>query len=59
MIDNLKLYDIQEVAKILKVSDRQIWRYIESKKLKVIRLSPKTIRIADNDLKDFISKHKK
>ena len=59
MIDTLKLFTIEETAKILKVSGRQVWRYIESKKLKVIKLSPKTIRIFEKDLEDFVKKHKK
>jgi len=59
MIENLKLLTVPEVAKILKCSERTVWRYIDSKKLKVIRISYKIIRVAENDLKDFISKHKK
>lgn len=59
MVENLKLFTIPEVAKILKVSERQVFRYIDSKKLKVVRISYKIIRVSDNDLKDFIKRHKK
>jgi excisionase family DNA binding protein len=58
-MENLKLFTIEEAAKICRVSTRQIFRYIESKKLKVVRLSAQVIRVSENDLKDFISKHKK
>lgn len=52
------LYTIKEVAKILKVSERQVWRYIEAKKLKSVKLSPKTIRVAETDLQGFIKDNK-
>lgn len=58
MVENLKLFNISEVSKILKVSERQIFRYIDSGKLKVIRISYKIIRVAEKDLKDFIKMHK-
>lgn len=54
MIDNLKLFTVPEVAKILKVSERQCWRYIKSGKLKAIKLSPGTLRVAEKDVKSFL-----
>ena len=58
MVENLKLFTVDEASKILKVSTRQVWRYVDSGKLKVIRISYKIIRVAEKDLKDFIKKHK-
>ncbi len=52
------IYTVKEVAEILKVSERQVWRYIESGKLKKISLSPKTIRVSEKDLQDFIKENK-
>ncbi len=57
MID--KLFNVEETAKILRVSPRQVWRYIESGKLKVIRLSPRILRFTEKNIEDFIKKHKK
>jgi len=54
MIENLKLYTVEETAKILKVSVRQVWRYVESGKLKVITLSPKTLRFSEENIKEFL-----
>jgi excisionase family DNA binding protein len=54
MIENLKLFTVEETAKILKVSVRQVWRYVKSEKLKVITLSPKTLRFSEKDIKEFL-----
>ena len=54
MIENLKLFTVEETAKILKVSVRQVWRYVESGKLKVITLSPKTLRFSEENIKEFL-----
>lgn len=57
MIENL--FNVPEVAKILKISERQVWRYIKAKDLKAIKLSPGTLRVSERDLETFIKKHKK
>ena len=54
MIENLKLFTVEETAKILKVSVRQVWRYVKSEKLKVITLSPKTLRFSEKDIKELL-----
>jgi len=56
MENEIKLFTAAETAKLLKVSERQIWRYVKSGKLKVIRVSPKTLRFADIDIQKFLDK---
>lgn len=55
----MKLLTIKEVADILKLSKRTIYRFIESKKLKVIKITKgHVVRITEKDLNQFIKKHK-
>jgi len=55
----MKLLTIQEVAKRLKISQRTIYRYIESKKLKAISISKgHIVRIVEKDLTQFLKRHK-
>ena len=46
----------EEVAKILKVSKRTVYRWIESGDLKVARIGRKTYRVFESDLKKFVNK---
>lgn len=55
MID--KLLNVKDVAKILNVSTRQVWRYVKAGKLKTIALSPKTVRFTEKQIEEFL-KHK-
>jgi len=56
----MKLLTIQEIAKRLKISERTIYRYIESGKLKAIKISKgHIIRIVEKDLNQFLKKHRK
>ena len=48
---------IQEVAKLLKVSNRTVYRWIESGDLKVARIGRKTYRVFESDLRKFIRKY--
>jgi len=48
---------IQEVAKLLKVSNRTVYRWIDSGDLKVARIGRKTYRVFESDLKRFIRKY--
>ena len=57
MVD--KLFNAKEVAELLKVSERQVWRYVKDKKLKTVALSVGTIRFAEKHIQEFIEKHKK
>lgn len=53
------LLTIKEVAAELRISERTIFRYIKSGKLKVIRLSKgHIVRIAEKDLLQFLKKHR-
>ena len=49
---------IKEIAENLKVSQRQVYRWIEAKKLKTFKLGKQVYRIAENDLLRFLNKHK-
>lgn len=50
---------IEDVAKILKVSKRTVYRWIDSGDLKVARIGRKTYRVFESDLNKFIRKHMK
>lgn len=47
-----KLFTLQEVAKMLRVSERSVFRYIHSGKLKATKIG--YWRIMDKDLKSFL-----
>jgi len=55
---DLKLLTPTEVAKKLRISRRTIYRLIEKKKLKAIKVSFDIYRITEKDLNQFIKKHK-
>ena len=48
---------IEEVSKILKVSKRTVYRWIDSGELRVARIGRKTYRVFESDLRKFIRKH--
>jgi len=48
---------IQEVAKVLKVSTRTVYRWIDTGDLKVARIGRKTYRVFESDLYKFIRKY--
>ena len=48
---------IQEVAKVLKVSNRTVYRWVDSGDLKVARIGRKTYRVFESDLRKFIKKY--
>ncbi|MCX6724329.1 MAG: helix-turn-helix domain-containing protein [Candidatus Staskawiczbacteria bacterium] len=52
-IINEKFYTLQEVAKLFRVSERSIFRYIHSGKLKASKIG--YWRIMGNDIRDFLS----
>jgi excisionase family DNA binding protein len=52
-----KLLTVKEVAKIMKVSEKTVYRWIDARKLKACRLGRKTYRVFDKDLLKFIRKH--
>ncbi|TVP95176.1 MAG: DNA-binding protein [Acholeplasmatales bacterium] len=55
MIDiELKLYTIEEVTKILKVTQRTVYNYIKSGELKAIKVG-KNWRVKHKDLEQFLA----
>ncbi len=48
---------IQEVAKVLKVSDRTVYRWIDSGDLKAAKIGRKTYRVFESDLRKFVKKY--
>ena len=55
----MKLLTIKEVASKLRISERTIFRYLASGKLKAVKISKgHIVRIAEKDLNQFIKKHK-
>ena len=54
----MKLLTIKEISKLLRLSERTIYRLIEAGKLKTIKFSRKATRIDEKDLNQFIKKHK-
>jgi len=50
-----KLFTLKETAKILRVSERTIMRYLKSGKLKASKLGQ--WRIKESDLNKFLEKH--
>jgi len=48
---------IDEVAQVLKVSKRTVYRWIESGDLKTARLGRKTYRVFESDLRKFLKKY--
>ncbi len=53
-----KLLTPAEVAKKLRISRRTIYRLIEKKRIKAIKVSFDIYRITEKDLNQFIKKHK-
>ena len=56
MFKNNDILTIQEVAKVLKVNKRTVYRWIDSGDLRVARIGRKTYRVFESDLKKFIKK---
>ena len=47
---------IDDVAKILKVNKRTVYRWVETGDLKVSRIGRKTYRVFESDVKKFVQK---
>ena len=54
--DEIKLYTLNEVSSILKVTVRTIYRYIDAGELKASKIG-KSWRVSSEDLKSFIGGH--
>ena len=48
---------IEEVARVLKVNKRTVYRWIESGDLKAARIGRKTYRVFESDVRKFIRKY--
>jgi len=53
------IYTIKEVAELLKVHKRTVYRWIDSGDLRVARLGRKTYRVFERDLRNFVKKYMK
>jgi excisionase family DNA binding protein len=52
-----RLWTVAEVAEYFQVSDRTVYRWLKADLLPVIRLSPGTTRIRQQDLDAFVEAH--
>lgn len=52
-MDNIKVYTIQEISDLLKVTIRTLYTYIKNGRLKANKIGGKWI-VTEQDLKDFI-----
>ncbi len=56
MFKNNDILTIQEVATVLKVNKRTVYRWVDSGDLRVAKIGRKTYRVFESDLKKFIRK---
>ncbi len=54
-MEDFKLYTVEEIAGILKVTERTLYNYIKSGVLKAVKIG-KYWRIKHTDLENFINK---
>lgn len=53
--EDTKLYTLQEVADILRVSRQSVYNYVAAKRLKAYKLAgQREYRVTENDLQEFI-----
>lgn len=55
MIEELRFYNVMEVAEILKVTRRSVYRYLKSGDLKAVKIG-KEWKISEPNLKAFASR---
>jgi len=53
IIESFKLYTIEEISEILKVTPRTIYNYIKNQDLKAVKIG-KYWRVTDSALQEFI-----
>ena len=53
--EELKVYTLQEVADILKVSRQTIYNYVTAKRLRATKYA-REYRVTEKDLKEFMEK---
>jgi excisionase family DNA binding protein len=54
-MDDFKLYTVEEITEILKVTQRTLYNYIKSGSLKAVKIG-KYWRVKHTDLQDFLEK---
>lgn len=57
MFNKGDILTVKEVAKILQVHERTVYRWLEKGDLKCARLGRKTYRVFESDLRKFIRKY--
>ena len=48
---------LEEVAKIMKVSQKTVYRWVSAKKLRAAKIGHKTYRVLEKDLMKFVQDH--
>ncbi|NUM25754.1 MAG: helix-turn-helix domain-containing protein [Candidatus Buchananbacteria bacterium] len=56
-VSNYGILTLEEVAKIMKVSQKTVYRWVNSRKLRAAKFGHKTYRILEKDLVKFINQH--
>jgi excisionase family DNA binding protein len=54
ILNDIKLYDLKEVSKILNISRRTIYRYLKEKRLKARKIGYNWY-VEEKDLKEFLN----
>lgn len=53
-LDNIKLYDLKEVSKILNLNRRTVYRYLKEKRFKARKIGYNWY-VEEKDLKEFLN----
>ncbi len=56
-MSNYGILTLEEVARIMKVSRKTVYRWVASKKLRAAKIGHKTYRVLEKDLIKFINDH--
>jgi len=56
-VSNYGILTLEEVAKIMKVSQKTVYRWVSSKKLRAAKIGHKTYRVLEKDLIKFVDDH--
>ena len=56
-MSNYGILTLEEVAKAMKVSQKTVYRWVSSRKLRAAKIGHKTYRVFEKDLIRFINDH--
>jgi len=56
-VSNYGILTLEEVARIMQVSQKTVYRWIGAKKLRAAKIGHKTYRVLEKDLMSFVNKH--